>query len=1034
MSNLATTKLSAFYAHLLNNQNKVLLISFVVTVLLATGITKLQKDTTVDAFVPSDHPSVVSRDAIRATFGLQDPIVLSISANKGNAFTPAVLNRLFTLHKQIEAIPEVRQGGVKSLVSESHISSNNDELIVQALLREPVDAAQAQDIQVLATQMPPFQGTLVAFDQSAVAIIAELIDQQDADLVYGKIQALINEPHPEYEIYLAGQGAVGGYLSKYIDTDARKLQPVIFVVVLAMLWLAFRQTKSLLAPLAVIIPSALGTIGTMAWLQVPYYAITSALPVIVTAIAVADSIHILTAYYKLKAKYPNSSQQDLVSRAVVSMFKPVTYTTLTTIAGFVGLSLASIMPPVSAFGAFAALGVLLAWVYSVIVLPCILVKLKLKQSTVFTEQKPTSNLLGDKLTQLAIASTAKPLLTICVLISVLALGVVSASHLRVDRAQINNFNSSEAIVHAHNHLNQKYAGTAYLDIVLTSSEVDGLLEQNNLQKVAKLQAFLLEQPHVSKSLAINDYLQQLHLALIEPQDSKALPNDADTLAQYLLLYESSSSNADFSDEIDNQYQQMLIRAYMNSDLYSQERPVVEAVEQYLSANFNNADISYSLGGRVNVDYHWMTRLKDSNMFSIAVSLSLVLIFACILFKSIPLGVVATLPVVFAVVVVYAVMAEFGITLEPATSMFAAIAIGVGIDFSIHFIARLQKQSESESFTDTMRQYFPAAARACFFNAAALGLGFATLMISSLPTLQRFGLMITLACFVSFVAALFIVPIALRIKANGKHSAKTVAPVLSCVLLVVVMGVHNTAKANDKDGLWVAKQVWQRADGERVKRELVMQLTDRNGNMRERKAEVLRLRQNEVKKTRIRFSAPRRVKHTGFLSYDFLAEDQQDEQWIFLPAIKKTRRIPISGRGESFMGSDFSYEEIKSNFKFALNDYHFVLTGQTEDHYLLQATPVNQQVAEELGIGKLDAQIDKQTWLPMQVRFYDTRMQALKNMTIDKVEQKDGIYVVMQVTMQHQQNQHKSVFSYTDVSFLDALPEREFGVSKLAQKR
>lgn len=1039
----ADSTTSPFYLHLLAHSNKVLLLGLALTLALAAGLSQLVKDTSVDAFVPADHPSVLSRDAIRATFGLQDPIVISIQATSGDAFEPVVLNRLLALHQQIEAMPQIRQNGVKSLVSQPHISSQQQTLLVEPLLQQPVNATQAKQIKKLAAQMPPFNGTLVSYDQSALTIVAELLNQGDAEQVYRQLATLIAEPHPEYQIYLAGQGAVSGYLSSYIDADSRKLQPVVFVVVLLMLWLAFRQTRSLIAPLAVIIPSALGTIGLMGWLQVPYYAITSALPVIITAIAVADSIHILTAYFGLKATYPERSQAEHISLAVSDMLKPISYTTITTMAGFIGLSVASIMPPVSAFGAFAALGVLLAWVYSVLLLPCLLLKLNLPVSPVFVAKvQHPSNQIGRALGKLAFASANRPLLTASLLVLVLVLGATAANWVKVDRAQIANFTPKEPIRIAHHHINQHYAGTAYLDIVLRTPQTDGLLDNGVIAKVPELQAWLGELPFVNKVVAVTDQLQQLHWALIEEGESPQLPSDPDILAQYLLLYASSSASNDVSDQIDNQYQELLLRAYMNTNYFSQEKPVVEQVQHYLNQQFGSASshsemgkVRAELGGRVNVDYHWMTRLQDSHLNSIAVSLSLVWLFACLLFRSLVLGTVALTPVLFAVVSVYGVMGWLGIHLEPATSMFAAIAIGVGIDFAIHFIERLQQASKAGSpFNDELLAHFNPAARACFFNAAALACGFATLMVSELPTLQRFGLMITLACVISFTAALFIVPLAFRLLANKQRALRKTHSVLTLVAVTLLLPTTiDTAHAEQVDGNWVAQQVWQRQDGEQVKRQLIMQLTDHNGNSRERRAQVLRLTENGIKKTRIHFEAPRRVKHTGFLTFDYLNAEQQDEQWMYLPAIKKTRRIPVSGRGESFMGSDFSYEEIKSDFKFALHDYHFTLLDDQPNYYVLQAEPQTPQIAKDLGIGKLVAQVSKQHWLPMQVNFWDTRLQPLKHMQIDQVQIIEGYPVVMQVTMQHQQQSHRSVFRYTDVQFLTQLSSNEFSVNQLAKR-
>ena len=98
----------------------------------------------------------------------------------------------------------------------------------------------------------------------------------------------------------------------------------------------------------------------MAAFDIPFFVITNALPVVIIGIAVADSIHIMSQYYEELAQHPEAGSRQLAVQAMVKMWRPVTLTTLTTMAGFFGLSIASIMPPMEYFGIFAMIGVAVA--------------------------------------------------------------------------------------------------------------------------------------------------------------------------------------------------------------------------------------------------------------------------------------------------------------------------------------------------------------------------------------------------------------------------------------------------------------------------------------------------------------------------------------------------------------------------------------------------------------------------------------------------------------------------------------------------
>ncbi|GAA0347499.1 hypothetical protein GCM10009092_09870 [Bowmanella denitrificans] len=730
--------------------------------LLALGLTRLVKNTSVDAFIPDQHHSLEARETIRQIFGLQDPILISVQDTQGDIFYPEALNLVRELHQRLTMMDNVTS--VRSLVTEPYVNGDEEQLYVEALLENPVTSQeQATQIQQHAAQMPAFQGTLISHNGSATALVVEMLNSEKSDQTYLAILALVETyQHERLQLHVAGQGAISGYLSRYIDADSRKMQPIMLATILLLLFFAFRQLKSLPGPVLIVIGAALGTIGLMAWSGVPYFAITGALPIVITSIAVADSIHLLTAYYERRALSAHTPAAELVAESMLDMAKPITLTTLTTIAGFAGLAFASTMPPIKYFGLFAALGVALAWVFTLLLLPAVLVLMAPKATKTFQLSNATvSNRIGNQLTHFAALSIRYSKMVTVTLLLILLAALWGASQIRIDRSQIENFKADEPIRLAHTHLNHDYAGASYLDIMLSTKQAEGLLIPQVMEKVATLQHFLEQQPQVGKVLSITDPLTKLH-QILNPNERRSFPPDDQALAQYLFLYEASSSRQSLADKIDNQYQHLLLRVYLHSDYSSQERQLVDATQHFLPQLLKDSKLSWTLGGRVNVRYYWMKRLAESHFLSIAISLTLVSVIAGCLFRSALLGLIAAVPVLFTIVIMYGVMGTLGILIEPATSMFAAIAIGVGIDFPIHLLERLQTAKyQGLTLWQTLQQRFPGACRACFFNAAALACGFATLFFSELPTLQRFGLMITLACVTSFVVALVWVPMAWR---------------------------------------------------------------------------------------------------------------------------------------------------------------------------------------------------------------------------------------------------------------------------------
>ena len=347
-----------------------LLVSLGLIVLLGSGLTTLVKETSVKAFIPADHPARIADDRIRDLFAVSDTVAIAITPNDGDVFSTEALTTLAALTETVAAQSVVRPDRVMSLTTESSIAAGDTGIAVDAYWSGVADGANVADTEARWRQMPPHVGTLVSEDGGSAVILAQVRDGIDANEAYVQIHDAVAAAAPaSVTVDIAGSAAVSGYLSHAIDTDARALQPLVFLLVIAFVYVAFRRLSALPGPLLVVAGSAAGAIGLMASMGVPYYAITSALPVIIVAISVADAIHILSAYFQHRADSPDTDIREAVVHAMVTMARPITLTTLTTIAGFVGIGVVSIMPPITEFARYAALGVALAWFFSMITLP-----------------------------------------------------------------------------------------------------------------------------------------------------------------------------------------------------------------------------------------------------------------------------------------------------------------------------------------------------------------------------------------------------------------------------------------------------------------------------------------------------------------------------------------------------------------------------------------------------------------------------------------------------------------------------------------
>lgn len=1055
-----TSLVTPLFRWIVNHPKRIVLIGLLVIGAFASQVPNITQDTRSDAFLTDDNPALVYRDKVKAIFGLSDPMVIAVTAND-SIFTVEGLNAVQAITEIATDVANIDPDGVKSLATENNILGTDDGMEVEAFYDEPLTSpSQALAVRDAIRDFPLYQGSMVARDESATLVIAELLDEQQAEQTYDDLLQALNQLQlPEgITLHVAGEGAISGYLGSYISSDAQRLNPLAALIITVIVFLAFLRFSTTLAANLIIASSVLLTVGTMAMNGVPFYVITNALPVILIGISVADTIHIYSEYFERRALHPEESVNDAIVFSMESMWRPITLTTLTTAAGFLGLYFAAYMPPFKSFGLFTAFGVTMAWLYSMLFLPALMAILKSKvQPGLAKKIASQKHDMFAKVMVLLGAFTqryARGVVTAAGI--VIVVGIVATSQLIVNEERIETFNSNEPLYKADKVINSRFDGSNYLDVVIETPTEEGIFEPEVLRKIEQLQAYAETLPNVQGSTSVVDYLKQMNRALNEGQLSEyRLPEDKDLVAQYFLLYSASSEPTDFEEEIDYDYRLANVRINMNTGAFNKNRDVVETMETYLQTQFNDEQVTGTLSGRVNLTYHWIKDLGVSHFTGVAIALLLVWLVSSLLFGSMLAGAFALLPVATSILLVYSAMVGFGIPLGIGTSMFAAVAIGLGVDFAIHTIDRLRHlYQQTQNMDQTLTQFYPSTGRALFFNLLAIALGFGVLISSKVIPLNNFGTIVAISVTTSFFISMTLLPaLTLLFKpcfitANKSHNLAIdnagitlLSPTTKTVITVSVVSLlgwmllskqalaDNATTADLPQGRWVMEQVNNVDDGDAVSRKLTMKMIDRRGKERVRETVGYRKYFGDEKRTVLFYLTPRNVKDTGFLTYDYPSAEVDDDQWLYLPALRKSRRISASDRGDYFLGTDFSYDDIKKEGKIEINDYLFTTLRQEvingKETLVVEGIPVDKATAKELGYGRVVSWIDTTNWVVVRAKYWDIKLNELKTLDISDIRQVEGIWTRHQLYVQNHKTGHMTQFVFSDVDYSSPVKDALF---------
>jgi len=252
------------------------------------------------------------------------------------------------------------------------------------------------------------------------------------------------------------------------------------------------------------------------------------------------------------------------------------------------------------------------------------------------------------------------------------------------------------------------------------------------------------------------------------------------------------------------------------------------------------------------------------------------------------------------------------------------------------------------------------------------------------------------------------------------------------LFVAICNVPFAAELPNGDE--IAQRINARDEGEAVSRLLTMEMTDSRGKQRTRKTKAYRKYYGDKKHTVIFYQTPKNIKDTAFLTYDYPEADKDDDQWLYLPAMRKVRRISASDRGDYFLGTDFTYEDIKLESRVSIADYQRKTLGESEvDGFhclLLESVPINEDIADELGYSKVEQCVDDAIWMVRQAKMWDIQGNLLKTINFKDIREVQGIWTQHVLEVNNHKTGHHTRFLFADVDYKEGVRDNLFTQNSL----
>lgn len=765
-----------------------------------TQLGDLRMDPDVEAYVPKRHPVRAFWIEAEDKFQLRDEVLLAIVDDGPNGvFTPTNLAAIAELTDRIEVLPYVVETDLHSLSRAEAIVGKGDTLDTVRFYEQPPDTQlEADRIRERVFHNPVYIDRLVSRDSSISAVVFK-IDRDATDLgeAYRQMSAIgADVAPPGTRILIAGKPMVEALYGRQMASDLGRLTPLTVFAVIVLLYLCFPTLSmrsfllrscvigmvlvgtrtmlssnitladalvtcaltlltapGVLAPFAVVAQSLLWTWGLQAALGEPIYIASIIMPPILLAIGCADGIHIVERYREHLRT--TEAHHDAIVGAMSEIWRPVVLTSLTTAAGFAALATGDMTAYVS-LGIFTAVGILAAMVLSTTLIPALLAVWPPDKLRSTNSAGPPVELL---LTGLArtVSARARAVVTAGVVVCVLCL--LGASQLVVDSSWVDSLAPGTSVREADKELRERHGGTTPLNIIVDSGKEGGIKDPAVLRAMDRVLHDVAEHPAVGDTRSLAEYIKRMHQALNgELPQAYRIPDDRDLVAQMLLLYSMSGDPNEFSDTVDYNYREANMTIYLRSDRMKTMRDVITRTDLALDKHLRPLGITATVTGSAKMHDTVNHLVFQGQVYSLATASVFVMAFLYLIYRSIRQVIIAIAPPAFASLATFGIMGALGIELGPSEAVIAAVALGIGIDYSIHLISRVRLEvSKGATDVAAVAEAVRTTGRGIVFNAVVVCVGFLILGFSESPRNVAFGLLIAGNMVLCCIGALTFAP-------------------------------------------------------------------------------------------------------------------------------------------------------------------------------------------------------------------------------------------------------------------------------------
>jgi len=712
----------------------------------------IRTDFNLEGFYPADDPVILDYERLESEFGRDDDSIL-IGFQTDSLFSETVISDLITLTEKLASITHI--DNVFSILDAQEIQQRNGQLTFSSYINtDDIATNNWQEIKQLLTDNPLFRGLLINEAGTATAIILSIDDEENTYTNRNRIINSIDEILGEFEgVYHFHRSGIPYYRNQYVNMLNSEIVMYIAissVLIILLLWYLYRTIWGVLFPMIIVWTTLLFTVALMHLTGGYLEIMSSTIAPILLCVGVADAIHMIS-------KYDDAREKGLVkSRSIIEMLKTLgnatLLTSITTAIGFASLISSTVMP-MKKFGIYTAVGVILAYLITILFLPAALRLSKKKR--VIDEKSgsfyPFINKWLMKVAALNRMHFKKVLVGGSALTFVFFLGMLT---LDVNGRIFDDLRDDTRIMQDSRFFTENIAPQFPMEFIIDTGEPEAALTHDALRKLVQLEEVLLAYPEIHRAAGMHTLIKEVHRVMGDDQVFE-LPESDQAIAQYALLLEINDFD-ELYNFVDFDYRNLRVAAFTEDAGSKRINQIREELGTTLTEIFDTETVIVT--GTTILSADLTNKIVYSLAWSILLAITAITLIMVGLFKNIKLVIIALVPNLVPLIMVGGIMGFLNVDIKPSTAVIFTIALGIAVDDSIHYLARFRiEYLRRKAMMPALTASTVRTGRAIILTSLILIAGFGTLITSSFTSTAMMGILVCTTIFSALIADLLMLP-------------------------------------------------------------------------------------------------------------------------------------------------------------------------------------------------------------------------------------------------------------------------------------